>query len=311
MEGGRYRVRADAYLEGSGGYFYGFYGGDSLESASEVAVQTGGTASGIDIVIGDNAFEGSISGEVTANGAPQAGIEVGLFQNVYPYYESAMPFVTTMTDAQGHYKLEGLGYGYYQVGFRDPQGVYATTYYTNSSELFNSYTVWVTETSAVENINAELSPGGTIRGKVLTQNGKQRGGFIIQLISANLDPYSAPPVPYLRERSDTDGSYEITGLIAGSYFLRAISPIYSGDYPSQVTLYYPGDFYPWQPITIESGETLEDMDFFVLFTPNYFLPVIGGGVAESPSDTPLPPIGEPWPQPPFPQPIPTATPAFP
>jgi hypothetical protein len=305
LAAGTFRVRADAYVGGSS-YLMGFYGGESFETADDVTANSGQIAAGINIVVGEHEFDASIRGTVMGDGAPLEGIEVGLFNQSYAGYQSVMPLFTTTTDQQGRYSLEGLTFGYYQVAFRDPQGIYATTFYSNPTS-FDYMWIPVTSTGVTDNIDVELTPGGTIRGHIRTQGGKHPGGFTMQVIHYN-DPYAIQPLPYIDEKSDATGFFEITGLPPGNYSLMATTPDGSGEYPPFVSLFYPNDPYPQQTLEVKAGQTQEGKDFFFFFEPNVFLPVIEGNAAVAdPGPLPFPPAlpGLPIPVPPAPIPTPT------
>ena len=312
---GDYRVGADAYLNNTQFTQFAFHGGDTLEEADTVSVARGKTVSGADIEVGEGKFEGVISGQVTAEGQPMAGIEVGLFTPYNQYYMlSAMPAFTTMTDAQGRYALEGLSVGNYLVGARDPNGMYATTYYLEGQIIDYAPPVagtllWYSGTNTLDYIDMTLSPGATVRGQIHVQ-GQINGDYIVQLVNSffpNPDPAYDPPIAYADVKSDANGSFEITGIRPGIYYLRALAPTENNFafYPNN-SIFYPGtyDSYLALPITVSAGQTLEGMDIYDFDTPTVFIPAITG-------EGETPPAGlTPTPMPP-PVPVPTATPMFP
>lgn len=314
---GDYRVGADAYLPNTQFTQFAFHGGDSLEEADTVSLARGQTVGGIDIVVGEGKFDGVISGQVTADGQPVAGIEVGLFTSYnYNYTQSAMPNFTTITDAQGRYALEGLSAGHYAVGAYDPKGMYASTFYVEGQ--FIDYappvagtTLWYSGTNTLDKIDMTLSPGATIRGHVHAQ-GQTNGDYIVQLVT-NFQPYSdpvyGPPIAYADEKSDANGFFEITGVPPGNYYLRTYPPTGSDAYSFYDPIFYPGtrDSYFAQVITVAAGQTLEGKDIYVYSTPTIFMPAVVGE-SDDPAaglpPTPVPPISGPLP-------TPTATPMLP
>lgn len=309
--GGTFRVSADAYVNGANAYLLSYYGSDNFETATEVTVPSGQQVSGIDITVGDRVFDGFIRGMVTANGVPQEGIEVGLFDAFFfPSYESFLPRFTTTTDAQGRYSLEGLSSGYYYVGFRDPKGVYATTFYSETSP-FQPLGIPLFESQVAENINVDLKPGATIRGHIRTLNDQQPSDFVMKVVSRSVSYGFDIALPYIDVRSAADGSYEITGLPPGTYYLYATSPSNSGTIPFPVWGAYPGGFDNEEPIVLQEGQTVEGKDIFFFVNPSNYLPIITGGLATpTPEPTPYPT----WqPDPPLPDPeppFPTPTPDF-
>ena len=307
----KYKLRADFYLNGAPYYSVSFYGGNSFEDADEIVVGPGETVTDINFVVGETAFESSITGHVTANGAALQGIEVGLFTPyLYPVDNAILPIVSTTTDAQGDYILDGLALGTYQVAFRDPAGIYATTFYTKSPS--GTPYVDIFETRTVSNVNISLSPGATIRGHIRTQGDRSPSGFTMFVVPQIFDSYNPYPYsPFLNVRTDANGFFEISGLAPGAYYVGTTTPTGSGEFPGQLTRYYPDapDPYYATLFTLEAGQTLEGIDFFFFTTPTSFLPIIRDGEppAESAS-TPTPlPIYTVTP----PRPTPTVTPALP
>ena len=317
---GDYRLGADAYLPNTQFTQFAFYGGDSLEEADTVSVSRGQTVGGIDIEGGEGKFDGVISGQVTAEGQPVAGIEVGLFTPYNQYYMlSAMPDFTTMTDAQGRYALEGLSAGNYVVGAYDPKGMYATTFYLEGP--FVDYvppvpgtTLWYSGTNTLDNIDMTLSPGATIRGHIRVQ-GQMDGDYLVQLVNS-FQPYSDPiynmPIAYADEKSDANGFFEITGVNPGNYYLRVYSPADNNNFNFYNPTFYPGtqDANFAQTITVAAGQTLTGKDIYVYDTPTIFIPAIVGE-SDDPAaglpPTPVPPIGVPI----TPTYVPTPTPMIP
>lgn len=158
------------------GYF-GFYGGKTVEEATLITLTVGETKPDANIVLtqilNGVPYSGQISGTVTANGAPVAGIKLSLYQTTCCLYppqippnpvltpvptpapdqtneaiasqangqvtsaatSDVKPLVYVYTDAQGHYVIDGLQDGSYYLGVSDPNGLYATTYYNNHSFL--------------------------------------------------------------------------------------------------------------------------------------------------------------------------------
>jgi hypothetical protein len=307
---GTYRIYAQEYMPGAVVPLFGYYGGDSIESADDVVVQTGETRRNINFTLGAAEFDSAISGTIRADGAPQPDIEVGLFSAFQPGNTlwPTMPFVATTTDMNGRYTLAGLPRGYYYMMFRDPAGIYATSSYTG--DLSNGPgLVVITQTGTLENINATLTPGGTVRGHVRLQNGRDPSDFAIQLLHYSYDPTYNSPLPYMDVTSDADGEFVVTGIPPGAYYLRAVPPS-GGELPQNLIHYYPAtaDWNSARALTVEAGKTLENRDILFFFTPTNFLPRIGGGTYEWPPGGPLStatPIFFPTPGP-IPTPTPTA-----
>jgi Tol biopolymer transport system component len=294
---GRYRVAA--YASADGIYpLIGYYGG--VNSPAEVALSAGGTASNINILLGESEFEGRIEGVVRANGAPQSQIEVGLFSSNWPLSPPPAPIVTTRTDAQGRYRLEGLISGGYRVGFRDPAGLLATTYYTQQVALWNATHLMISGATVYTDINVEMGVGGGIQGQVRRVGGEALSNYQVLVyafqlpspapVTATVTPAQVGPNPwrlmgFVEARTDAAGRYEVKGLPAGSYRvgfaapgvvapaeLYADDPVYcSPNVPNVPLHFYPqgGNICTASIVTVQPGETTTGIDWVLDRKPTY------------------------------------------
>lgn len=226
---GRYVVYAYANLDGLF-FVSGFYGGTGAPAITPVSLEAGQLTPNVDIELAPGEFSGSISGQVLAEGRPQANIEVGLFHTAFDSSSGPrLPFVYTLTDDQGRYRIEGLPSMTYYVGFRDRAGLYATTYYTRSSSLDGAAWVEVWGGAVVSNVNADLELGGGIEGTVRQLGGGPLANYKLFLYAAF--PASWLPTglawrlhDYVDVRSDAQGHYQVTGLPPGRYRVGFLAP---------------------------------------------------------------------------------------
>lgn len=225
---GRYGVYAYANL---GGPFFvsGFYGGAGELNAKPVSLEAGQLTPNVDVVLAPGGLNGSISGRVLAGGRPQANIEVGLFYSFSPPSIPQLPFVYTYTDAQGHYRIDGLPSSYYQIGFRDRAGLYATTYYTQSTTLAQAALVEVRDGVVISNVNVNLELGGGIEGTVrqLGEGPLANYRLLLYALSSNLwspTTQSWRLYHYVDVRSDAQGHYKVMGLPPGRYRVGFLAP---------------------------------------------------------------------------------------
>ncbi|MCC6456717.1 MAG: carboxypeptidase regulatory-like domain-containing protein [Caldilineaceae bacterium] len=277
MAAGTYRVRSQHALPNGIDLLTGFYGGASFESAADIVLEAGETATGINIVVGEANFDGVITGLVTADGSPKEGVEVGLFQ-YYAYNAMPdMPFIFTKTDNQGRYRFEGLAAGTYRVGVRDPAGSYAITFYANPGDPLNSEFVALPENATLSDIDIALSRGGAIRGRVLTEEGKHPGGFEIFLLQDGDPYYGAATLPFVDARTDAGGAFEIQGVPPGTYHVLARSPQGSPEYNSQESRFYPAthEYFFAKQIEVQAGQTRAGVDIYFTVVPEQFLPFVG------------------------------------
>lgn len=220
--GGRYTVTRLApgayYIRAESALGYAYAGGPAQAEADKITVAKGKTVEDADIVIGQGDFEGAITGRVTVNGTPQAGIEVGLFST---WQGSSLPNLMMTTDAQGSYRFEGLQTGSYQVGFRDPQGRYALEFYRPPCSDPCGNWVRVEGSQVVTNVNADLQPGTTIRGQVRGRDGKPAPLARVQLVT---ELTILPPLGFMEFETDAQGRYTTTALAPRTYLVQAALP---------------------------------------------------------------------------------------
>ncbi|MCB0050995.1 MAG: carboxypeptidase regulatory-like domain-containing protein, partial [Caldilinea sp.] len=271
---GRYRIYVHALLDSL--VFNGYYGGATAETATEVTVAPGAVIGGLDVNLGAGAYDGEIAGTVTADGQPRPGIKVTVYNS-----GGSNSTVSTSTDAQGRYKIGGLTQGSYRVGFSDPAGVYATTYYSSALTLNEGWYVTMEPVRQVTDIDAALVAGGAMTGRVVLDDGVFASGKSIYLWY--VFPYSGSPVSMtpLTERvvTDADGLYRVQGLHPGVYRVCAegaypFPPTPSGCYGGP--LWY-SDPTRAQDVRVRAGAETTGIDIFVGRTlpERAYLPAVG------------------------------------
>ena len=217
---GTYKVSAATFPDqgfGNLGGFSGTYGGSNPEDAIPLTVQTGDVYTDINIVLGEGAFESAIEGTVSVDGIPKPGVQVSLY---YPEYY-ANPYVVpkaqyyTFTNQDGEYRIDGLLSNRYYLGFSDPDGVYASTFYDKSATLYNATPVDIFGAETVTGFNISLMAGGSIGGHIFsTFDGLSIGDATVVLYTG-AQYYGWRPVQIVHPNSA--GDYVITGLMAGIY----------------------------------------------------------------------------------------------
>lgn len=257
---GRYRIFVQALLNGLS--FDGYFGGTTADAATEVTVTTGVTISGLDVNLGEGAFDGEIAGTVTAAGKPQPGIEVTVY---YPYGGNGI--VSTLTDVRGRYKIGGLTQGTYRVGFSDPAGIYATAYYSNALSMDAAWDLTMNPVRQIENIDVDLIAGGAMAGRAVLDDGVPVPGRPISLWY--VFEYDGVPVGLIQltERivTDANGIYRVQGLHPGVYRVCAqgtdsYPPIPSSCYGGILSLFDPNQA---QDVRVHAGEETTGIDVFL------------------------------------------------
>jgi hypothetical protein len=112
---------------------------------------------------------------------------------------------------------------------------------------------------------------------VLTEEGKQPGGFEIGLWKTNDAVYGVLPLPYVKARTDATGAFEVKGVPPGTYAVLARSPQGSPDYNAQMVRFYPAenDYIFAKRVEVEAGQTRAGVDIYFTLAPEQFLPFVG------------------------------------
>lgn len=195
---------------------------------------------------------GSIAGVVTDEGAaPLAGIEVTVWDNV-GYGEIVVG--QDVTAADGSYQVDGIDPDpYYKVRFSDPTDAWATEWHRDVvSGVFATW-VPVSENAVNTLADTELEPAASISGTVTIGAGTPVDGARVGVWWQ----YAAQAYARVGEyTTDADGSYVVPGLPAATYALVFHDPVTGAtetwdDQPYIMSA---------TPITVASGEALEDVD---------------------------------------------------
>ncbi|HET6809621.1 MAG TPA: carboxypeptidase-like regulatory domain-containing protein [Acidimicrobiales bacterium] len=219
---GSYDVEFYGGCPNRGNYLAQWYQGASTRSsATAVPVTDGQTTAGIDAAMAPG---GIISGTVTDTASPANPLS-GICVAVVSTSGGGVGGSTT-TAADGTYSVNALPTGTYTVQFTTGcpnEGNYAPQWYQGAASQDAATAVSVTAGQATSGIDAALAPGGIISGTVTdSASPPDRLGSIC--VSATPTSGSATLGP-LGEAAYTaftasDGTYSITRLVAGTYYVR-------------------------------------------------------------------------------------------
>jgi PKD repeat protein len=201
---GEYSVQFNSYANS---YLPQYYSDKAyLSEATPVSVITGASTPGVDAAM---VPAGKIAGTVTSasSGKPLEQIKV-CAQAVNGGYAGDCG----ATNSSGEYTIAPLTTGEYTVEFSSGEGAYATQYYNGKATLATATPVLVSAGSTKVGIDAAMTPGGQITGKVTgkaTTDGLQgidvcaaeQGGEYITRCAA----------------TDSSGEYTIPNLSSGQY----------------------------------------------------------------------------------------------
>lgn len=192
-----------------------------VANATLVAVILGNVTNGINATL---PIGGKISGRVTdASSAGFANVAVTAYGSPEALYGTRL----AQTDARGYYTVTALYPGLYYMKFDPKSERYLSEYYDNQLELVTSKPVTALLNSITRNINAQLSIGGQVTGKVTNASDDPLAGASVYAYSSLLDPTADASAS-----TDASGVYTLTPLSAGAKYIRFVAP-YSQDYASE------------------------------------------------------------------------------
>jgi len=194
----------------------------------------------------------SISGTITAGGVPLPGATVTLLvdraEGNGRWWDSAGQQTTTNDD--GTYRLAGIEPRISSIRVDPPQRSWlATTWWGGGLRQSGAKPIDVTAGVSVTDINANLSVGGAITGRVLGPDGKPGTGLVVAL-SDTRDPDVEPVATAIPGRS---GDYSFERVPAGEYSVTFIpwstSPLVPEVWPNAHVSE------PGAPVAVTAGQT--------------------------------------------------------
>ena len=211
------------------------------------------------------AIAGNISNEIDATPLARAYVEITPIG--FNYYENGFDRLSfwpgfawpyhVITNEQGNYQLEWLPEGEYYVSVYSKG---AFEYFENApvAELAVKVKVTGGETSAVNfGLTARNEGSGIISGKVSDEWNNSELPIAIVVARPTVVPLVWPDSEkFFNTITKTDGSYELTGLPSGEYYLFSFSPGYIGEYYDNA--YDPSDA---KVITIVENQPVTGIDF--------------------------------------------------
>jgi hypothetical protein len=166
---------------------------------------------------------GVITGRVTIDDKPAAGVLVGLMRTQPTSMSEGGALVKVATDAEGRYRLAQVPAGSFRVAPLAP-GYVAPSESPNPFE--SGKAVNVREDETVENLNFSLARGGVITGKVMDASGKPLVEQRLSLMKLEANGRKTNWNPsyefsYYMLMTDDRGIYRLYGLPEGRYIISA------------------------------------------------------------------------------------------
>jgi len=214
-----------------------------------------------------NGNSGSISGRITVDGKPKAGLVVELLTTVTN--GPRRPVAKATTSKTGKYVLTNVESGTYDVSPSVPTLVVPNQ--GNSGQSGKSVTIEKGE--SVKGIDFDLVSQGSISGRVRDASGEPVKGQTVELILRGEDNYSRSfysSAPGDHTTND-DGIYRISGVPPGRYVVKVgIAYGLTGYKRDKNRVYYPEAFHPSadEPskatiVEVASGRESTDVDIAV------------------------------------------------
>ena len=120
-------------------------------------------------------------------------------------------------------------------------------------------------------VDVALPPGGTITGRVTTENGQPLAFAEVEALRPQLENAQRVLTPVGRDESNERGEFRIIGLPPGHYYVAAIDPADPGTEDATGQLHWAQTFYPGtasaaaaERVRLASGTTLTAVDFPLL-----------------------------------------------
>lgn len=191
---------------------------------------------------------GVLSGTITNDaGQPVSSVKVIVYSSVVS--NSQIGAATTNFD--GRYIIRRLDSGTYRLKFVPPSGEnYAPAYYDNVANWEQAKEIKVTANQTTT-VNATLTRGGAIVGKLTNKAGKPFNHVRIDLYSSK---NSQDRIAYTS--TDAEGNYVIDGLATNRYRLK-FNPGFHMDYQNYADVYYDNviDWEQAKDIAVTMGQT--------------------------------------------------------
>ena len=215
-----------------------------------------------------NKTSGSISGRITVDGRPKAGLVVELLAT--DTNGPRRPIAKAITTKSGKYVLANVASGTYDVSPSTPTFVVPNEGRAGQS----GRSVAIDQGESIKGIDFDLISKGSIRGRVLDVNGEPVKGQIVELILRGENNYSRSfysSAPGEHQTND-EGVYRISGVPPGRYIVKVGTAygLAGSGRREKSRVYYPETFHPNadEPskatvVEVASGREITDVDITV------------------------------------------------
>lgn len=237
----------------------------------------------------DRPATGSISGVVTKDGKPAAGVGVLLVERSDRGWGAGDTVERVRSDKEGKFTFEGLERGSYGLDAFLPGA-----FIQDSTPWDGPVQITLGDGESVTGVKLELERGGVITGKLVDGEGRPVAGETIHVCVEKPAEDGSPTITYLSKRWRTDdrGIYRIFGLSPGSYAVGAGSRPDGSTYWSDSKTGYALSFHGGSStpdaaklVAVGSGTEARDIDIVVRRDSPGF--TITGRVVDSETKNPV------------------------
>ncbi|WP_431795584.1 carboxypeptidase regulatory-like domain-containing protein [Microbacterium enclense] len=220
--------------------------------ASPITLTTGQTRAGVNAAF---ALGGTITGTVTVPaGTPRGSNGTTLRVSASLDSGGSGSYFSAEVAPDGSYALRGLPAGQYRVSFQSPDAWgLIDEYYDDATGYYDATLVPVASGQTVSGINAALAAGGSISGRVTLPSGVK-----VDSMQYRVTAYG-PQMSYVDSIGiNSDGTYALRGLPAGTYRLEFSTPSDSVVLPEWYT--DKSQFWSADSLTLSAGQSLVNVD---------------------------------------------------
>jgi len=190
--------------------------------ATPVTVAAGETTTGVTFALD---VGGAISGNVFKADGSTVITDVLISVHAHGVSPGASSLGTYVSQSDGSYTITGLAPGTYKVeANNNHEPGYVSKYYDDKTSWDEADTIEVLANQATTGIDFALGPGGSISGHVYEEDG------VTPIPDAWVDVLDTSFDLVATTQSLTDGSYEVTGLVSGNYYVSVSASGYGGVY---------------------------------------------------------------------------------
>ena len=215
-------------------------------------------------------LEGTVSGASTSEPLKKAHLVLHRME-----VQDGVPYGAT-TDAAGHYVIEGVDPGKYQLQ-ADRNGFVSQAYGARGTAMFQGTVLTLGPAQKMKDVNFKLTPQGVVLGRVVDEEGEPVARVDVQFMRFAYRDGKRQLVPSGGQSTNDLGEYRAYGLAPGKYIVSAVlrqnnfgaSPISTGEkeegYPP---IYYPNANAPSSavPVEVTAGAVVHGIDITLIKT---------------------------------------------